>query len=47
MQIQAAGVRPANVIDAAPCTSCRQDMFFSHRGERGETGRQFSFIMVR
>ncbi|MBN2255730.1 MAG: peptidoglycan editing factor PgeF [Deltaproteobacteria bacterium] len=46
-QILDAGVPPANIIDAAPCTSCHRDIFFSHRGEGGTTGRQFNFIMIR
>jgi hypothetical protein len=29
------------------CTSCRQDIFFSHRGSGGITGRQINFMMIK
>ena len=34
----------AQVSSVGPCTRCVADDFFSHRGERGRTGRQLSFI---
>ena len=35
----AAGV-PESAIEVSPiCTACRTDLFFSHRAERGNTGR--------
>jgi YfiH family protein len=38
---------PEKNIDVSPlCTSCRQDLFFSHRGSGGITGRQLNFIMI-
>ena len=41
--LQAAGV---GVIDRAGlCTSCNPDLFFSHRRDRGETGRQAGVIV--
>jgi copper oxidase (laccase) domain-containing protein len=36
-QLAAAGV--GRVVVAGLCTACRTDHFFSHRGERGHTGR--------
>lgn len=36
-QLAAAGV--GRVVVAGLCTACRTDRFFSHRGERGHTGR--------
>ena len=33
------GVPEANVETVGLCTSCRTDLFFSHRGEGGRTGR--------
>jgi hypothetical protein len=36
-QLQAAGVQ--RVIQSNLCTACRTDEFFSHRAERGHTGR--------
>ncbi len=47
LQILDAGVPPANIVEAGICTSCHRDTFFSHRGEGGRTGRQFSFLMIR
>lgn len=47
LQILDAGVPPANIVEAGICTSCHRDTFFSHRGEGGQTGRQFSFLMIR
>jgi len=37
--LASAGVPPANVELAEYCTSCRTDLFFSHRAENGRTGR--------
>jgi YfiH family protein len=37
-KLEAAGV--ARVEDVALCTSCRADLFFSHRRDSGVTGRQ-------
>ncbi|MDI6615845.1 MAG: laccase domain-containing protein, partial [Syntrophaceae bacterium] len=47
LQMQEAGIPPKNIFAANLCTSCRRDIFFSHRGEEGNTGRQLSFIMLR
>lgn len=47
VQIEDAGIPRENILSAGICTSCRHDTFFSHRGERGATGRQLSFIMLR
>jgi hypothetical protein len=46
-QIQSAGVPSGNISPAGICTSCRGDIFFSHRRETGKTGRQLSFIILR
>jgi hypothetical protein len=45
--LQGAGVPEENILSVDICTSCRHDIFFSHRGEGGNTGRQLSFIMLR
>jgi copper oxidase (laccase) domain-containing protein len=29
------------------CTSCRLDLFFSHRGEKGKTGRMLAVAGIR
>jgi YfiH family protein len=37
-KLEAAGVSQIEDVDL--CTSCREDLFFSHRRDRGVTGRQ-------
>ena len=44
LQLQDAGVTDIDLADI--CTSCRTDLFFSHRKEMGKTGRQLSFISL-
>jgi len=46
-QLLKAGVRRENIFSADICTSCRKDIFYSHRGEGGKTGRQLSFMMLK
>ncbi len=43
-QLAAAGVK--HIIQSELCTACRTDQFFSHRAERGRTGR-FGVIIGR
>jgi len=39
---------PETNIDVSDlCTSCRQNLFFSHRGSGGITGRQVNFMMIK
>ncbi|MCS6803097.1 MAG: peptidoglycan editing factor PgeF [Chloroflexota bacterium] len=38
-QLADAGVAPAAIERSPLCTSCRTDLFYSHRAERGRTGR--------
>ena len=46
-QLLAAGV-PARGIEASPlCTSCRRDLLFSYRAEKGKTGRLMGVAGVR
>ena len=34
-------------VDAsAPCTMCRNDLFFSHRGQGGKSGTLAAFIQI-
>ena len=47
IQIISSGVLEENVFSATYCTSCRRDVFYSHRGEGGKTGRQLNFIMLK
>jgi copper oxidase (laccase) domain-containing protein len=46
-QLVSAGIKPANILVADYCTACRTDLFFSHRHEGGQTGRQAAAIGVR
>jgi YfiH family protein len=41
-----AGVPEANIEVAAMCTSCRTDLFYSHRAEKGITGRFGGLILL-
>jgi YfiH family protein len=38
-QLVDAGVPPANIEASFPCTACHTDLLFSHRAEKGVTGR--------
>jgi polyphenol oxidase len=46
-QLVAAGVPEENISDLALCTSCRADLFFSHRRERGVTGRMMAAVGIK
>jgi polyphenol oxidase len=45
--LASAGVRGDRVEDVGPCTCCRNDLFFSHRAEKGRTGRMMNFILLK
>ena len=45
-QLRDAGVREANITALDYCTSCRTDLFFSHRKER-VTGRMMATVGIR
>lgn len=42
-----AGVTEANIEIARLCTACRTDLFYSHRAEKGVTGRFGGILMLR
>jgi len=46
-QLEEMGVPAANIEIAGLCTACRTDLFFSHRAEKGKTGRQGAIIGLR
>ena len=46
-QIMEAGVPENNIEVAGYCTTCNQNMFFSHRSSGGITGRQINFMMIK
>ena len=39
-----AGLPEANIVVSRLCSSCRADLFFSHRRDQGRTGRMLSLI---
>ena len=43
-KLEAAGVSQIEDVDL--CTSCREDLFFSHRRDKGVTGRQGGFAWL-
>jgi YfiH family protein len=46
-QLLDAGVGPKSITASPLCTSCRPDLLFSHRAERGKTGRQMAAAAIR
>jgi len=46
-QVIKKGVLKENILNLDQCTSCRNDIFFSYRAEKGKTGRMFGFIMMK
>lgn len=42
-----AGILPSHIEISNLCTSCRTDLFFSHRQEEGQTGRMAAWIGLR
>jgi YfiH family protein len=45
--IKKAGIPSENIEVSRWCTSCRSDLFFSHRKEKGKTGRMTAFIAIK
>jgi polyphenol oxidase len=45
-QLLAAGLAPSKISALDFCTACRTDLFFSHRAEKGVTGRQMAVIGI-
>lgn len=46
-QLLVAGVPESAIHDSGICTSCHTDEFYSHRAEKGDTGRFMTGIMIR
>lgn len=46
-QLLDAGVPAKNVDTSAPCTACHTDLLFSHRAEKGVTGRMMGAVGIR
>ncbi|MFU8795301.1 MAG: peptidoglycan editing factor PgeF [Dethiobacteria bacterium] len=46
-QLLNAGLSSENLDQSELCTSCRSDLFYSYRRDRGKTGRMIGFIKLR
>jgi len=46
-QLLDAGLLARNISDLGTCTSCNPELFFSHRAEKGKTGRMMAVVGVR
>lgn len=46
-QLIDAGLKPGRIHSVGACTSCHTGRFFSHRAERGRTGRMMAVIGIR
>jgi hypothetical protein len=46
-QLRAAGVAAKNISASPLCTSCRTDLLFSYRAEKGVTGRMMAVVGIR
>lgn len=46
-QLLDAGVPARNISDLGMCTSCKPELFFSHRAEKGRTGRMMAVAGIK
>ncbi len=46
-QLLDSGLNPANIAALGGCTACQPHRFFSHRAQKGHTGRMVSVIGIR
>ena len=46
-QLLAAGVPARNITDVSLCTSCHPELFFSHRRDKGATGRMMAAVGIK
>jgi YfiH family protein len=46
-QLGEGGVQQENIEVVDLCTSCRKELLFSHRAERGKTGRMLAVIAIK
>jgi purine-nucleoside/S-methyl-5'-thioadenosine phosphorylase / adenosine deaminase len=46
-QLLGAGLRPSRIEASPLCTSCNTELLFSHRAERGITGRMMAVVGIR
>lgn len=46
-QLLDAGLLARNISDLGECTSCKPDQFFSHRADKGVTGRMMAVVGIK
>ena len=46
VRLEEAGVPAANIVVSPLCTACHPAVFFSHRRDRGRTGRMLAFLAI-
>jgi hypothetical protein len=46
-QLLDAGLRPRQISHSPLCTFCRRDLLFSHRADKGVTGRMMAVVGIR
>ncbi|MDK2992338.1 MAG: purine-nucleoside/S-methyl-5-thioadenosine phosphorylase / adenosine deaminase [Clostridiales bacterium] len=46
LQLMQAGVKESNIALAGLCTACHPHLFYSHRRDKGDTGRMAAMIML-
>jgi polyphenol oxidase len=46
-QLMDAGLAKKNIDASAPCTACHTDLLFSHRGDKGVTGRMMGVAGIK
>ncbi len=46
-QLASEGVDGKNIHDCGICTKCRNDLFFSYRGDMGRTGSMAAFMQIK
>lgn len=47
LALAAAGVEPQHIHDTGACTACEPALYFSHRRDRGRTGRHWGVAALR
>ncbi|WP_020675158.1 peptidoglycan editing factor PgeF [Geopsychrobacter electrodiphilus] len=47
LQLESCGILSEHIDVAQECTCCHQELFFSYRRDKGETGRQLGFIQLK
>jgi hypothetical protein len=47
LQLEEMGIPHHNITVADMCTSCNHDLFFSHRRDKGNTGRMAALLMLK